>query len=313
MLIALASFVVSLQFGANVIHLTDASFDREVQNRSNTTVWFVMFHRPQCPACIAAYPDLNLASTEAAGMVRFGEIDASVYPLLVRRYPIHSVPKFLIFHAGGYSPFFLQRNAANILNEATRYIPQLATKVDADSLPGKAAVLLTGNGPVPHIWAAISCAFADRSVRIGISANDTLIKKFGVSSLPSIVFVGGDIAQIYKGPINFWSIRYAVKKFIGEDDGPVPPLGDFDTDCSESFCVIAPTSDEFEDMAAEFGGRPFKFFASKDARDAAWIIKDRTMAIKCNNLTQLRESLRAAADGSADWELFGNLNDKDDL
>jgi hypothetical protein len=53
---------------------------------------------------------------------------------------------------------------------------------------------------------------------------------------------------------------WSIKRFIGEEDGPVPPLDDFETDCSGSFCVIGSASGEFQDMAAEFGGRRFKFF-----------------------------------------------------
>jgi hypothetical protein len=317
MLAELVCLAVSLQFGVNVFHLMQALFDQEIENCSNTTVWFVMLHRPHCPACVAASADLNVASTEAAGMVRFGEIDVSVNPAVVRRYPIFSVPKFLIFHPRGHTQFLLRRSAANFLNDATWHIPQLETEID-ESLTGKAAVLLTAMVPVPPLWAAISCAFADQPVRIGFSANDTLIKKFAVTSLPAIVFVDNDEARRYEGPINFWSIRNAIKTFIGEEDGPVPPLDDFETDCSGSFCVIGPASGEFQDMAAEFGGRPFKFFVCGEycpdwAAVASWIIKEKTMAIKCDSLGELREGIHAVVGGMADWQLFELLKNREDL
>jgi hypothetical protein len=73
-----------------------------------------------------------------------------------------------------------------------------------------------------------------------------------------------------------------------------------------------------EDIAAEFGGQPFRCFPCGKGCHADWaagaarIIKDK-MAIKCDNSAGLGEGRHAAADGNADWKLFEVLNDRENL
>jgi thiol-disulfide isomerase/thioredoxin len=223
MLFCLATFVRSVIFGPNVLTLTGAQFSSVIDRRGNMTVAMVMFHGDHCPACRQAYPEYTKAADEAAGMIIFGEVDTDLEPSLARRFDIYGIPAFYIFHPGGQVQFLQAPQTREFLNAASRYIPRMGKEADESWYPNgasRAAILFTDKRLCPPLWAAISCAWHNSSVRIGQTTNATLRSKFNISSVPMILMIDRDHQMIYDGSKTFTDIHNAFTKYFSDEPKP---------------------------------------------------------------------------------------------
>lgn len=235
MLFFLSSFCISVNFGPYVKDLTASNFGSEVDNRSNTTVYFVMFHGQHCPACQMAYPDFIEAANEASGMIKFGHVDTSSEYMLGQKYRIYTIPHFIIFYNNGEKVYNRERTARSFLNAASRYIPNLSETVneswteklsnqnstekvdDSDnSTDLKAAILFSDKPSTPPIWAGVSCAFSNNSkgIRVGFCNDPNVSAKFGVNAFPTILLINGKKRYVYNGKNRFQLIRKTIIDFF---------------------------------------------------------------------------------------------------
>jgi thioredoxin 1 len=83
---------------ANVIELSDASFDTEVI-KSNVPV-LVDFTATWCGPCKALAPVVEKIATEHAGKYKVAKVDIDDCPATAQKYGIRSVPTVLVFKAG---------------------------------------------------------------------------------------------------------------------------------------------------------------------------------------------------------------------
>lgn len=245
MLLLFTSFCFSVNFGPYVTDLTANNFASEVEKRSNTTVYLVMFHGQHCPACQMAYPEFIEAANEASGMIKFGHVDTSSEYALGSRYRIYTIPHFIIFYNGGEKVYNRERSARSFLNAASRYIPNLSETVneswvelletqnttaenekpkeseetlneEVNSTGLKAAILFSNKPLTPPIWAGVSCAFANntKGIRIGFCNDQNISIKFGINAFPTILLINGKNRYVYNGKNRFQLIRKSIIDFF---------------------------------------------------------------------------------------------------
>jgi thiol-disulfide isomerase/thioredoxin len=338
MILSLFALSSSIDFGPHVAAITSERFAREVERRDNKTVWFLMFHGANCPACKQTYPEFIEASHLAAGMVKFGQIDSDPEILLATRYRVTALPTFLIFHPKGKTvgAFRDFQTAKAMVTAAIQKIPNLAITINESwlALPNlKAAVLLTNKQKVPPLWAAISCNFSSTIVKIGTSNNESIHKVFGVKRMPAVVLIDGERRVEYEGPIAFQILQDSIVKFFGGSVTPTPAptptpkplvrklaeLGEFNTTCrgKATFCVIE-GADEIDpllvDTAKRYTPDPLEFFVCGPncplewARTGVWVLHHkRDAGIRLDSLDDIDTHLQRVIDGSIGFKPLTTL------
>lgn len=325
----------SKDFGPDVTHITANNFGKEIEKRSNTTVYFVMFHGEHCPACQMAYPEFSEAAKESSGMIKFGHIDTSREYGLASKFNIRGIPTFIIFHPKGQQTYMRERSARAFLNTASKFIPQLAKSVDDSWKASEKSVILFSDKPSsPPIWSAISCEFHESDVSVGFSNNQTLAKEFGVTAFPTILMIEGEKKMVYSGKVKFGLIKTAIKNFFSGTLTPAPTpqptaapqlihdfvdIGDIDKYCKGKgvFCVLkgAGISDEkFEAAARKYRHDRFRFYTCGEQspltypKKGLWILHHRRdAAIKVTDEKLINANLDRVIDGGARFEPLEDL------
>ena len=82
---------------SNIIHLTDATFDREIQGQ---TPVLVDFWATWCSACRAIAPVLDRVADEEAGRLRVAELDVDANPTTADRFGVTGLPTLILFKDG---------------------------------------------------------------------------------------------------------------------------------------------------------------------------------------------------------------------
>jgi hypothetical protein len=152
-------------------------------------------------------------------MVRFGVLDTSRSPELANEFDIRAVPAFRIFHSRGDADFVGKRKERDFINEATSYLEDLSSPIERswlDSMLARpSAMLFTDKPKTPPMWAGISTCFHGKSIRIGTSKEDPDMRKlFNITRIPSVLFMNGTGSKLYKGRIDFKSLKSAIEKYF---------------------------------------------------------------------------------------------------
>jgi thioredoxin 1 len=82
----------------SALHLTEATFDAEIANR--TGVLMVDFWAEWCQPCRAIAPTLDELARESGGGVTLAKVNVDENPSLAARYGIRSIPTVLFVKGG---------------------------------------------------------------------------------------------------------------------------------------------------------------------------------------------------------------------
>jgi thiol-disulfide isomerase/thioredoxin len=215
MLFSLFSFGASFFAHRNVEALTDSNFDALVNHRPKGSIFVVMFHGEQCPACQSTYPSFISAATSLKGIARFGHVDCGRQKRLANNFRIWSIPQFRIFDDTGISSistFF--RSESNFVSSVIDRLPVGPIGIVNESWLGgaeipNAAVLVTSRWRTPWQWKAIASNFSGTPVKIGIANNRKNRRLFGTGE-EAVNFLKAGRTEKYNGPISFLSLRAAI-------------------------------------------------------------------------------------------------------
>jgi thioredoxin 1 len=83
---------------ANLKHLTDANFDKEVLQSSAPTL--VDFWATWCQPCLAIAPHVEAMATQFHGKLNVGKMDIDHNQKTPTHFEIRSIPTLLMFHGG---------------------------------------------------------------------------------------------------------------------------------------------------------------------------------------------------------------------
>lgn len=83
---------------ANVTHISDADFDREVLK--STTPVLIDFWAPWCGPCKAIAPAVDELANEYAGRLKVVKINVDDNPETPARYGVRGIPNLLIIKSG---------------------------------------------------------------------------------------------------------------------------------------------------------------------------------------------------------------------
>lgn len=82
----------------NIMHLTDGSFDEQINSASTPVV--VDFWADWCGPCKQIAPIVEELATEQAGKIQFAKIDVDANPDVSRRFNVMSIPTLIVFKDG---------------------------------------------------------------------------------------------------------------------------------------------------------------------------------------------------------------------
>jgi len=208
------------------VKLTAQNFDALVLNSKSP--WIVEFFAPWCGHCKQLAPHWKKAALKMRGLVKFGEVDATVEQQLAAKYGIRGYPTIKYFKEGlpkSPADYQGQRTTGALAGFAkslmtSKYVKKVK-QGDAKGWleAGKASrmLLLTEKTSIPDLWRALSTEFQD-DVEAGIvtkSDKSLAAKEFGVDTLPSIIVRNEGQLHKYVGTLNMPSISAWIQKTMG--------------------------------------------------------------------------------------------------
>lgn len=338
----LLAFSQCMSFGKMVKVLTSRNWDTEINQRSNITVYIVMFHGERCPACQMAYPNFIEAAKSSTSTIKFGELDTSSEYQIASKFNIRGIPTFITFHPGGQAEYRGDRSPRSFLNTVYKYVPNLAQPANESwSELNRSVILFSDKKSVPPLWKAVSCHFHNTSVQIGFSSDQEILDHFKIKILPTILMISNGTKYVYPGKNSFQDIRSSIVDFFHgkiKPPTPRPPLTipvnqieseeEFKETCKGhgKYCVVMSQAEEasqsFKDIAKKYRNDPFKFFLCGEkcpidftkSKKGFWIIhQKRDAAIIADTEESLKADLDRVIGGDARFTPISKLLDNSDL
>jgi len=331
-------------FGPSVVEVTDKNFRKVIENRRNESVYFVMFHGENCPACRQTYPSFVEAANSGFGMVHFAHVDAGSANMLSSKFEIRSIPTFKIFHSGGETHYSGDRTTRSFLNAATKFIPNKSETVNQTWYPNPSpsiqhsAILFSNKPHAPPLWSAISCNFSSTPLRIGFSNEIQVLKAFNVTKPPVIGFVDNGIFEKYEGKLSYLDVQKAIFTKFYEivkptpAPTPIPPpsshvdnLSKFEATCKSSskYCVLETLpiqSKEFTQLSNQYKNDPLRFVNCgekcpfQEIDKGYWIFHTkRPVAIYSSDIDGIKIELSHLISGRPSWKPLSDLLNNKDL
>lgn len=342
MIFVLLAFSQCVTFGNKVKILTKKNWQAEIEDRSNLTVYLVMFHGQHCPACQMAYPNFIEAANSATSNIKFGEVDTSRENELAYKFQIRGIPTFITFHPNGHTNYMGDRSTRSFINTAYKYVPNVALEVDETWQNGNRSVILfSDKKSVPPLWKAVASHFFNTSVKVGFTANDEIKKLFKITAFPTILMIDNGTQYVYPGKNSFPEIRKSVVDFFhGKITQPTPKPSiviqinqlenedKFKEFCKGhgKYCVIKGNTEEasasLKMVAKKYRNDPFHFLLCGEKcpldflkkSDAFWIIHPRRdAAIVAESEEALKSDLDRVIGGDAMFTPMSKLTQPKDL
>ena len=247
---------------ANLQILSDKTFISQVLNHPVNEVWFVMFVTDEANETRAALQEFRNASEISSGMVKFAMLNVRRAPQIASQLELKTFPCWRVFHGDGISEMKGQARANNFLKVCLRFVKDFSENVTTEwqtEFTGKpSAILFTDKERTP-LWSGISSYFAKKDVRIGTCRDESVIKAFGITELPKIVFFNGTAREEYKGEFKFRFVKAAIEEWFKNrfveaeasiDDDEMMMPDQFIPQCigGKHLCVLAATRSPPEGM-----------------------------------------------------------------
>lgn len=325
-------------FRKPVVELSARSWKRQIEDRNDTTVWFVMFHGSKCPACRLAYEPYQKAADNADGMIKFGHVDTGLNYHLARKYRVNEIPTFYIFHPKGQTLYNGYRETRNFVNSAAKYIPNKSEPMTEDDYGeiNKNVLLFTDKDVVPPLWAAISCRLFKNKMGINVRHTNKkpLHKFYNITSQPTVLVTDGLKTRAYEGKFKINQIMNFIDAFFSgklPEPTPRPQKGQNTVSVLTSndqlknacrkgkYCVVATASEvtsEYQKIANKYIRDPFLFFITPEdgplnfIRSGAFIYhrKDDT-GFKVKTIDELTVELDRVIDGTLKFTRVPELSE----
>lgn len=319
-------------FKEPVIKCDNDNWVNEVIDYTERGVVFAIFVKKRSPKTNAAVNDFQLAANKSAGMIKFVSVDIEENPKISFRYTVRQAPSFRIISADGAVEYKEEISADSFIKASTKYIKSQCKIVDATWEPSvktpPEAILVTNKKVTPPYWAAISNAYTDTNIKVGVCRNQNISSLFGVTEQNCIVFVYSNFVSIYDGQLTYQAIIEAFNKFVenpnsngGESSliGEISNRDKFDNLCHNTgkVCVMMgdnESSNAFKEVASNNRDDRFKFYVCGDTcpfngmKGKFYVFHHKSdRALKIDDEKDLPTALDHVVDGTARYIPFLKL------
>lgn len=212
-------YYVTQVYSRSVFHLDDTTFDQVITNGNKKIPWFILFGSENCPACVQAYPEFELASEQARGFVRFGYADTRFNPKISSKLGVYAIPAFFFFTEKETKRYEGQRLMSSFLSFISEEIGDGIEEADeswADQTDRR-VILFTRRFKSPAIFSAVFSAFKHEGIVFGLTRDSDTIEAFDNPPVPSLWFMKDGEKTQYKGEFDYFSLTDAISKHFGLD------------------------------------------------------------------------------------------------
>ena len=166
-----------------VEELTDDTWEKTIEQRDNSTTWFVLFFGDFCPACRQAAPLFNEAAKQLNGYIKFGSVDTTRYGTAAYEYKVKYLPTFIIFHQDGFDYYSGGRSVEHFVDALSPFYEGCLTDINTELelIDGNSAVMFSLKKTSPLYWKTLSCKLKDVA-KLGYSTNPSLKIKYNLFS-----------------------------------------------------------------------------------------------------------------------------------
>lgn len=279
-------YFFSIIFYSNrVKFLTNKNFDNIIKKIKKDDIFIIMLHTDSNYLSNEKLKEFEKASNLADGMFRFGLIDTKTQPLLARRFKSMKIPSYFVYTKDGVEEYNGSGDYMDIIEYCKKHIKDYSSVVDEKwkeyhDNNEDLAILFTKKEETPTLWQGISYVFRNKKVRIGICRDETMIRYFNISTIPSIFFFNKTYSYHYIGkketmPLSreldlFLQKRLYTQKNYSRD---LLSSEEFSKYCIKgNFLCILSTDDEnkktFLDIKAQYGNDETMWFIGN--KDLPW-------------------------------------------
>jgi hypothetical protein len=176
-----------------LITLNSVLFRRYVENREPYQPWLVAFTRNGSKKCAACIPVLEQVAAKCYGYMFVGKIDQDKELLLAHDYKVKRNWTIFLFNESGHVQFTSPCNSQQYYRLLVDNLPNDVLDADPSWIKSSAkrpsAILFTSRFRVPHMWRAVAGYFKDRGLRVGLCTEPEYFEKFGVKSVPTVLYL----------------------------------------------------------------------------------------------------------------------------
>jgi thioredoxin-like negative regulator of GroEL len=216
-------FPILCCFSLSVFQLDDRGFEQYITKGNKAIPWFVMFGGQNCPACLLAAPEFEVASQRSRGFARFAYADTAVAPTSARSLEVKAIPAFFLFTETGQHSFSGSYSSGTFLQFISDVIGDGLEDAD-ESWVGRTdnhVILFTRKFKSPPIFSAAYLAFKRKGISFGMARDSDTLEAYEGPPTPSIWLFKNGEKVMYKGKDDFIALMDTISEHFGvePDDG----------------------------------------------------------------------------------------------
>lgn len=306
---------------AKVPYLTSPEFREYVLKRKEGEVWTILFVAMNEQKCVKAEEIFRKTAITMGNTVNFAVINLTEEPIIARRLKIGYVPFIKVYSQNGGEDYFGKLTIDDITEFLTQRMPNNVRIFERKwtEEPLSSVVLFTDQIKAPSLWTTLSIQHNEEYLRFGICSEFHIHREFGISRLPTIMFINSTHQIKYHGEFNISEINQEIQKFLDgtieivtkSDNEGFYRMSEFKDQCyGRDYCILhtgSAISEKYRQirllsrklqMKFFYGDNNLPFSIMKKGQYYIWNPR-RKGIIKAQDIDELQSILDRVVDGGA--------------